>query len=90
MGMGQCFITTNICQDILVTVFLDISKTRPLMHCSALWVTQVTYSINAIKNVCFPSAGNNLSFANFSFHVARTTLTLYILDTALWQSAILR
>lgn len=89
MGMDQCFITTNICQNILVAVFLDISKILLLMHFSALWVIQVTYSINVIKNVCFPSAHNNPSFVNFSFHVARSTLTLYTLDIAPKQSAIL-
>jgi len=90
MGIGQCFITTNICQNTLVAVFLDIAKTLLLMHCSALWVIQVTYSINVIKNVCFHSAGNNPSFANFSLHVARSTPTLYIFDTAPQQSAFVR
>jgi hypothetical protein len=59
------------------------------MHCSALWVIQVTYSINVIKNVCFPSAGNNPCFVNFSLHVARSTPTLYIVDTAPQQIAFL-
>jgi hypothetical protein len=78
-GNGPMFHHNNHLSNTLVAIFLGISKTLLVMQCFELWVIQVTYSINVMRNVCFPSAENNPSFANFSFHVARSTPTYYML-----------